>query len=259
MKPRTYRFLQALLLIGLGNYLLFTVLSGRILWYINSRFVWLTVLGVVVLALSGLVILLKVLQTPETGNGGEDPAHIHTSAHDHEHEHGQFSVGPILLLLFPILLGVIIPVRPLSAASVQNRGVSMNATIANRETSAGYALIVEPENRTVLDWIRIFNYEPDLTPFFGQTANVVGFVYRDARFPQNHFMVSRFAVTCCVADAFALGMVVEWAGTDNLPTDSWVRVKGPVNLLDLDGQRLPLIRAESIQIVDAPDEPYLFP
>ena len=34
-----------------------------------------------------------------------------------------------------------------------------------------------------------------------RTANVVGFVYQDDRFGEDEFMVSRFTVSCCVADA----------------------------------------------------------
>ena len=99
---------------------------------------------------------------------------------------------------------------------------------------------VAPDDRTVLDWIKIFNYNQDLTPYLGKQANVVGFVYHDPRLKTGQFMVGRFAVTCCVADAFAIGMAVDWAGSGAFTDNSWVDVKGPVDTVTIDGQKVPL-------------------
>ena len=76
----------------------------------------------------------------------------------------------------------------------------------------------------MLDWIRLFNSQVDLTPHLGEDANVIGFVYEESRLPAGHFLVARFTVSCCVADAFAIGMAVDWP--DKLAVNSWVNVRG---------------------------------
>jgi uncharacterized repeat protein (TIGR03943 family) len=82
-------------------------------------------------------------------------------------------------------------------------------------------------------------------------------VYEDSRLPAGHFLVARFTVSCCVADAFAIGMAVEWS--EEMVVNSWVNVRGPVDVLTVDGQRVPLIRADQVVPVDPPDQPYLYP
>jgi putative membrane protein len=95
--------------------------------------------------------------------------------------------------------------------------------------------------------------------FDGQQADVVGFVYHDARLAEGQFLVGRFTVTCCVADAAAIGMIVIWPPAQALPANAWVRVRGAVSAATLDGRPIPLIAAESVEQVAEPDNPYLYP
>jgi uncharacterized repeat protein (TIGR03943 family) len=72
-------------------------------------------------------------------------------------------------------------------------------------------------------------------------------------------MVGRFAIVCCVADAFAIGMAVETPAGDQLSDNTWVDVQGPVQSIDLNGHKTPLILASSVTQVQQPQQPYLFP
>jgi len=38
-----------------------------------------------------------------------------------------------------------------------------------------------------------------------------------------------------------------------------VNVKGSVDFLEMDGKRIPLIHAEAVTPIPAPDQPYLYP
>ena len=124
---------------------------------------------------------------------------------------------------------------------------------------SGQAVNIAPDDRTILDWIKIFDYESDLSPYLDKPASVIGFVYHDPRLNKNQFMVGRFAVTCCVADAFAIGMAVDWPDSASLSENTWVNVKGTLDTVNIDGQKGPLIHAQSVNIVQAPDQPYLYP
>ena len=108
-------------------------------------------------------------------------------------------------------------------------------------------------------WIKIFNYETDVSAYVGQQASVTGFVYRDDKLAENQFYLSRFVVSCCAADGFAIAMIVESAQAQTLEQDSWVLVKGPVSSIVINERNAPVIQAESIQAVPIPEQPYLFP
>jgi putative membrane protein len=256
MNPRTYQRLQALLALGLGFYLFNLLSSGKLYLYINVRFAWLTMLGMLILLALG-ANMLDVLRRSRPQSADDDPGHLHSPGHDHA-EHTKPSPWPLLLLLLPLLIGFLIPARPLGAEAASSRGVTVSGALVSGDLSP-MLLQTGPDQRTVLDWIRIFNTQTDLDQYEGETANVIGFVYRDPRLSENRFIASRFAVTCCVADAFALGMQVEWPDNAGLGVDEWVQVKGPIRIIEQDGRMIPLIVAESVRQVEVPAQPYLFP
>lgn len=256
MNPRTYQRLQALLALALGFFILNVISSGKLYWYINARFAWLTVLGMLILFALGANMLDNLRRTRAQAVD-EAPGHLHSPGHDHT-EHTKPSAWPLLLLALPLLIGLLIPARPLGSDAAASRGVAVSGALASGDISP-LLLQTGPDQRTVLDWIRIFNAQTDLEQYEGETANVIGFVYRDPRLGPNQFLASRFAVTCCVADAFALGMLVEWPESAALGVDEWVQVKGPLRIVEQDGRKIPMIEAESVRQVDIPAQPYLFP
>jgi uncharacterized repeat protein (TIGR03943 family) len=238
-----YRSFQALLLVGLAIFLVDKVISGRLSWYINLRFLPLTLLGILLLGVMAQTLFR--LQRRE-------------AADDHDHDHGHAApAGNLLILLIPLAIGVLIPAQPLDSTAVDSKGVSLSAPLVASGASA-QQLQVAADERNILDWIRIFNYESDPTPYLDQPANVIGFVYHDERLPEDQFLLSRFVISCCAADGFALGIPVQWSGAQ-LEDNTWVQVRGPVQVAEFEGQQVPLIAADSVETVPAPQQPYLVP
>jgi uncharacterized repeat protein (TIGR03943 family) len=239
-----YRQLQIIVLYGLGVFYLELITGGKLLLYINNRFAILSFFGM----LGFFLLAVNAYLLRRNRNSAEDQDH-----HDHEHHR---SAANIFWLALPLALGFLIPARPLGADVAANRGMSLVAPLVSGGGQPAQ-LAEAPDQRNVLEWIRLFNNQVDLTAHLGETANVIGFVYEDSRLPAGHFLVARFTVSCCVADAFAIGMAVQWP--EKLPVNSWVNVRGPVDVLMIEGQRVPLIRAELVNPVNPPDQPYLFP
>ena len=157
------------------------------------------------------------------------------------------SAWGIVFIFIPLIIGLTIPAKPLSASAVSNRGISSGAPLSAGGGSQAANISQSSDQRTILDWVKLFNYQSDLSNVLGQKADVIGFVYHDPRLSAGQFMVSRFAITCCVADAFAIGMVVESTDAEGLPDNSWIRVKGPVQSINLGGHKMALILADSIR------------
>jgi uncharacterized repeat protein (TIGR03943 family) len=239
MPSRLYRLFQSLLLIALCIFLAEKAVSGKLTWYINLRFLPLTLIGVVLLAVMAQAIFKYARDEKD------DQEHVHAMP------------GGLLILLIPVLVGILFPARPLDAAAVDSKGISLNAPLVS-SNSTGQQFEAAADQRNILDWIRIFNYESDLSSYAGQRANVIGFVYYDESLPEGQFLVSRFVITCCAADGFALGIPVAWDG-GAFEENTWVQVKGPVQVTEWNGQKTPLILAESVETTRAPEQPYLFP
>ncbi len=260
MTNRPYRFLQALALIGLGFFLLEKLISGKLAWYIHQRFWPLSFLAGVGLLLMGQIALGAIRRRPESTQPHADEEHEHEHGeHEHshaDHEHASAGWGWLVMLL-PLAVGWLLPARPLDTVALDNKGLSLTAPLAAGQSAP--AARMAPGKMNILDWIQLFNSGEDLAAYIGQEANVIGFVYHDPRLEQDQFMVSRFAIVCCAADAFAIGITVDSPEADSLPKDSWVQVKGNMQSITKDGEPLPFIRATSVKIISQPEQPYLFP
>jgi uncharacterized repeat protein (TIGR03943 family) len=241
-----YRTLQALAFAFLGLFLLSRVWTGKVLLYINQRFVIL-----VFLAGLGFIILAQVVISQRK------PGIQTELTKDNAAPVG--SRWNLFWVLLPVMVGLVIPARPLGTSALANRGINTRTPLTARIADSQIALSLAPTERSVLDWIRLYGSVENPEGHVGEAVDVTGFVYHDPRLPDDEFMVGRFTITCCVADALALGMVVSWPGVEGLKDNTWVRVRGNFKLSELDGKELPAIQAETIEAVSQPEQPYLFP
>src|SRR5207244_8766694 len=82
---QTRKWLQALLLLLLGLYFLDNMLSGRIYFYINERFGWLSWIATGIFLALGIVGIADLLREQRQAR-----AHAEHEHHDHdEHDHGE--------------------------------------------------------------------------------------------------------------------------------------------------------------------------
>jgi uncharacterized repeat protein (TIGR03943 family) len=241
--------LKALILILMAIFFTQKFVSGELYYYIGPRFAWLTLVGVMLLILlAGAIQLALMREAPH--------AHEHPD-HAHHHDPDRVSVWTLLIVALPLILGVAVPARPLDASAVSARGVSTSLTSA--ADVSGSLLAILPSERNVLDWVRVMSSNPDPASLDGVEAEMLGFVYRDIRFSAEQFMVSRFTLSCCVADATAIGVVVQDSAALEFETNQWVLVRGTFTEGTLDGMALPVLIAEEIIPVQEPEQPYLFP
>lgn len=89
----------------------------------------------------------------------------------------------------------------------------------------------------------------------GETASFVGFVDRRPGTPADEFLLTRFVVTCCVADATIVQVRVVDVPPGRFAPDDWVRVTGRIYPLG----REVILDASRIEPVEPPDRPYLTP
>ncbi len=250
MSNRRYRFFQGLIFFGLFLFLIAKAINHQLYWYINIRFIVLSQIGIVVLAILA-VILFKAATNKHSDHLDEK------QPHDHDHDHKPASAN-LWIMMVPLLIGVLIPAKPLDSTAVSAKGLTTTSAIIS-SNSASHPLATESEQRNVLDWVKIFYFEKDLNPYVGQKAAVTGFVYFDNQLPKGQFFVSRFIIACCAADAYAVGMIVEPAAGISVKQDDWVQIRGTVEVVSFDGHNSPLIHAETITPIPQPDQPYLYP
>lgn len=242
------RALKASILVALGLFLYGRVVGGSIYFYINERFTALTLLAAVGLVLVAGSYLVLAQRADPDGNG---------------HSRGSLSWGAFLLLALPVVFGWLVPPAPLGASALTNRQLDIGGSGGVGSVPAGgdtrLAAPADGGARNVLDWVRALHAQPDPAAFSGEEATVVGFVYRDERFAAGQFLVARYVLSCCAADAAPIGLVVQWPQEAELPVDEWVEVEGHFELQPFAGEQSAVLVAQSVTTTERPRQPYLYP
>jgi putative membrane protein len=117
-------------------------------------------------------------------------------------------------------------------------------------------IIVQPDiYMEILSTIDLFKDN-----FIGKEIELTGFVYREEdKMRTNQFVVGRFAVSCCSADASPYGVLVEFPTAPNYPQDMWVKVTGTIQNGHYNGNDIFKIAATKIEKIEAPSSPYVYP
>ena len=89
----------------------------------------------------------------------------------------------------------------------------------------------------------------------GETVRFVGFVTRRDDTPADEILLTRYVVSCCVADATVAQVRVVNVTPGAFANDAWVEVTGTIYPLG----REVIVDASGIVEVDRPDRPYLSP
>ncbi|MBB5172999.1 TIGR03943 family putative permease subunit [Texcoconibacillus texcoconensis] len=98
-----------------------------------------------------------------------------------------------------------------------------------------------------------------LDSFVGQEIEIIGFTYREPDFLENQLVVARFSMTCCTADAAVYGTLVESDEAIHFDDDTWIHVHGTIEAGEYDGMPMPVLTDATINQVEEPDTPYVYP
>lgn len=159
------------------------------------------------------------------------------------------------LLIAVAVFGLIYVPRPFSSEIALQRGITDTLTLT-RSQPQRFTLNTAPEERTIIDWVRTLNVYPEPDAYTGQKVDVTGFVIHPPNWPADYFMISRFVLTCCAADAYPVGLPVHWTSGPRPEPDSWFQVVGQMGTDTLEGKRQLVIAASTLTAVPVPRNPY---
>jgi uncharacterized repeat protein (TIGR03943 family) len=154
-----------------------------------------------------------------------------------------------VLVLAPLVAGFAFAPSPLGSSSLDT-GDGGGRVFAGNVSESRAA------QRNLYQWAYAFANTPP-AELLGQEVDLVGFVARPkGGGSPDQFLLARFVVACCVADAKGYTLPVQWPGANAVANDAWVRVVGRV-ATGADGSLVVL--ASSVEAVGVPANPYIYP
>jgi putative membrane protein len=145
----------------------------------------------------------------------------------------------------------------LGAKAFAQRWVHMDADVLTGDDPARTDSSAQSADDTPAKTVSLLDIALSDDGLIGQRVATIGQVYRGPEIPEGHFVVFRFVITCCAADAQPVGVLVAVTGQPLPEVDSWIRVEGKLDLIVHGEQQQYLIRPTSINNITSPRKTYL--
>lgn len=241
------RIAPSVLLAGYGLFILSLRLRGDLTLYINPIYVWPTTLaGAVLLILAAVRLLRPQASHCNTGDCGcaSPPARL----------------WPYATLSIPLLLALLVPPHSLAAFSARERGpqIAGLSVVNGASTVKHVSLSVDTRSLSLQDWAGVLSADPNPSDYAGKPVHITGMVlHSPAMTPPGTFMVIRYEVYCCIADARAIGLIVRDTSRGALQDNQWVTVTGTMGAVRYQGSKVAVVVPHSMVRVKA-GNPYIY-
>lgn len=246
------RFLSAALLGGYGIVILSLFFRHVMSLYINPVYIGPTSFAGAVLL--GLALIRMTRGGEEACGDGCSPSK------GCEHRRSSLPLRTYAVLSLPLLLAIAFPPRGLAAFSATQRGPQVAGMTAFHGATnvRRVSLSVDTSSFSLQDWVGALSADPNPRDYLGKRINLTGLViHNPASVPPGYIMVLRYQVTCCVADARPVGLVVKDTSNGALKDNQWVTVRGTMGQTTYQGQKIAVVEPKLIAHTKAGD-PYMY-
>ncbi|HSJ50713.1 MAG TPA: TIGR03943 family protein [Actinomycetota bacterium] len=209
----------------------FLLLSDRDAFYLSERTAWIVPVAAVVLTAAAAGRLIAARTT--------DPEPIRRR-----------ELAVMAAMVVPVLVVAALPPATLGTFSAGKRaGFAGSGPAASAaDIASGELTLVEVAAAQTTP-----EGERALAGRAGETVEFVGFVARYPDTPPDELMLTRYVVSCCVADATVAAVRVVNVATGAFADNEWIEVVGTIYPIG----REVIVNATSVRAVERPARPYL--
>lgn len=265
---------RAIILLGFSAMLFSLIKSGKILVYINPRFIKLIEITALVML---IMFLAQAVSALKSGT------------------HGKGINWAYLAFVLPLLMAFLLPATPLDDNLASNKGIQVGSrplsttpldrpganpnftpdkttkvdpgvteNVPKTTNAVQYAIkeirtsnLILVNDQTFDLVYRDLNMYPE--EYLGKEITVLGFVFKDPKMHPHQFGLVRFLITCCSADAVLKGFLCEHETAPELKEGNWIEVRGYIQKGQYGKHSVPVIKITSIKNVMKPQNPYVYP
>ncbi|NJK72994.1 MAG: TIGR03943 family protein [Oscillatoriales cyanobacterium RU_3_3] len=252
-------WLDAASILAWGILLLKYWITGKLSILIHPNYFALTVAGGIgLIAIGGFKIwqLLKVDRTKKKSRTTASIDSPRIAAVEHVTLFPP-SFGSTLMLSVALIALATTP-RTFTSQTALERGLTEALPITRLQPQE-FRNATKPENRSLVEWVRLLNFNPEPDTYRGQKVKVKGFIIHPPNVPEQYLWIGRFIITCCAADAYPVGLPVKLQPGQtraSFPPDTWWEITGEAITEELEGKRKLTIQASSLQQIPEPKNPY---
>lgn len=259
--------LKLIILIGFAFFFYDIIKTGKVLLYVTPRIIPYVKFGILAMVSLSLFIMPDLFKPKRKVN-----------------------IKPYLFFIIPLLMAFMTPTTPInsksmSLTSTKSRSQSDNTnqnttnnnitnqakatdnkTTTSKTTPSGVNLQLQMKLQNNIIVVNDNNFEKwteeisyNMAKYEGKKIVLTGFVFKSKEFKENEFVPARLMMSCCAADLQPVGLLCHYDKAKALKQDTWIIVKGKIKILDFNGEKIPVIIAESIKNTQKPSNEYVYP
>jgi uncharacterized repeat protein (TIGR03943 family) len=164
------------------------------------------------------------------------------------------------ILVGVAIVGFLVTPKAFASQTALQRGVS-DLSIVTQVKPQAFKGTTKPQERSLIEWIRTLQVYPEPDAYAGQAVKIQGFAVHPTQLPNQYFLLTRFAITCCAADAYPVSLPIKLRQGDrqSYKVDQWFEVEGAMISETLgEGNRQVVVDATSIRPINQPANPYSY-
>ncbi|MEP7104057.1 MAG: TIGR03943 family protein [Candidatus Dojkabacteria bacterium] len=163
-----------------------------------------------------------------------------------------------LLVIVIISLGLVLPSQALSSNIADQRADNLNTVSVTSGQDITKNFSTGTKNYGIGDWIASLNFNPDPNFYKGKEVEVVGFIFTPKIIDADtEFLIGRFVIRCCAADATPVGLKVKFKWNDKFKAGDWVKVTGIFEVSENNGNEDLYINPVNVEPTNIPNKPYI--
>lgn len=225
------RVAAAVVLTAWAGLFWFLALTQRWTLYLSGRTSWLVPVGAILLTIAAVGRIV----TARTGQA--EPLRRRET----------WVLGAIVL---PVVLVLALPPATLGTFGVGRRAgfVGAGVSVSGSDVASGALTFID-----IAAAQTTHEGQAAIRRRAGEQVELEGFVWREDGAPADEVLLTRYVITCCVADATSAQVRVVNVPPGRFAADDWVRVTGRVYPL---GNEI-LVDASDVEAIPQPAHPYL--
>ncbi len=248
------RYVPPAILCGYGVFILSLLVRGVMTLYISPVYVWPTT------AAGGILLALGLLGIIRARLAGHQATCSCDAGCDSCATTQASRLWPYLALCVPLLLAVLLPPQGLAAFSAMQRGpqVAGLSMIHGVGSVRRVSLSVDTGTFTLQDWAGALSADPNPKDYAGKQVAISGMVLKAAGIaPPGYLMLMRYQVTCCIADARPIGLIVRDTSGGAIKNGQWVKVTGVMGATSYQGSNIAVVEPKDMKTIKA-GNPYMY-
>ncbi len=231
--------------------------SGDYTDFLNPKFGWLVLFAFILCGLFFLVLFL----------GGEDK-HEHSCCENTHHP----KTIRIAILFLPLMFLLNIQSNRLGTFAFEKRAIGsikrggrinvgdVYSGEVSKDASLTDELVVASVAARLPQEVTLLEVHKNFEKLIGKKIISNGiYIEKTPGLPEGTWVVFRFLMICCVADAQPFAVLVTGSIPEGIKNEDWIQIEGILEETKVEGQPAPVLKAERIFKIPEPTNPYLTP